>query len=87
MAARIDGDGLAPLRHGWIVFMQQEPTPPERLIGKLAMVTVRGKADPVVREIRRGSSAGLYTLLAWAGSPIEDVEISEARLVVSLSQS
>lgn len=86
IAARVDGDGLSPLRSGWIVYIEADPTPPERLVGKLAMVTVRGRADPVIREVRRGSAAGLYTLLAWAGAPLDDVEIVEAHLVAALAQ-
>lgn len=86
VAARIDGDGLSPLRAGWIVYFEAVARDPSTLSGKLAVVRLPGKPAPLVREIRRGSQAGLFTLLAWTGSPIEDVEVEAAHLVVSIAQ-
>lgn len=86
VAARVDGDGLHPVRAGWLVYFEEQATPPEKLIGKLAVVRVAGKAQQMIREIRRGSTAGLYTLMSWSAAPIDDVEIEEAHLVVSFTQ-
>lgn len=86
IAARVDGDGLHPVRAGWIVFFEEQATQPDKLIGKLAVVTVAGKPQQMIREIRKGSTAGLYTLLSWSAAPIEDVEVVEAHLVVSFTQ-
>lgn len=85
-AARIEGDGLHPLRAGWVVYYEREPRDPSALVGKLAVVLVDGKPAPMVREIRKGSQAGLYNLLSWSAAPMEDVSVDSAHLVVSIAQ-
>lgn len=85
-AARIDGDGLHPLRAGWIVYFESAGRDPSALVGKLAVVYLDGKPAPLVREIRKGSQAGLYTLLSWSAAPLEDVVVDTAHLVVSITQ-
>lgn len=86
VAARIDGDGLHPVPGGWLVFYEQRGREPAELLGKLAVVRVAGAKQSYVREIRRGSTAGLFTLAAWNASPIEDVEIESAHAVLSIAQ-
>lgn len=85
-AAVIEGDGLHPLRSGWLVYYNRIAVSPEELIGKLAVVIVPGKPQPMIREIARGSQRGLYTLRSWTGAPLEDVEVESAHLVVSICQ-
>lgn len=87
MAARVDGDGLHPIPAGWLVFYEAEPREPTALLGKLAVVTVRGQSQRMVRQVQRGGTAGLYTLLAWGAGPLTDVEVTEAHAVLSISQS
>lgn len=86
VAARVDGDGLHPIPTDWMVFFEANPRPPDRVIGKLCIVRVRGAQQPMIREVRRGSAPGLYTLLSWAASPLENVEVVEAHLVLSITQ-
>lgn len=86
VAAKVDGDGLHPVPADWHVFFEEESKPAEALIGKLAVVRLRGNPQPMIREIRRGSTAGLYTLLSWGAGPIDDAEIVEAHLILSISQ-
>ncbi|CAB5220215.1 HTH_XRE domain containing protein [uncultured Caudovirales phage] len=86
-AAIIDGDSLLPIPAGWVVFFQTATEAPETLIGKMAVVRFSGGGDkPIVRTIRRGTKAGLFTLHAFNGAILEDVEIVAAHLVVSFSQ-
>lgn len=86
VAARVDGDGLHPVRAGWLVYFEEQATPPEKLVGKLAVVRIAGKPQQMIREVRKGTTAGLYTLLSWSAAPIDDVEIESAHLVVSFTQ-
>ena len=86
-AAIIDGDSLLPIPSGWVVFFRTTSEAPEKLIGKMAVVRFSGGGDkPVVRTIRRGTSSGLFTLHAFNGGLLEDVEVVAAHAVVSFSQ-
>lgn len=85
IAARIDGDGLHPIPNGWTVFYEALERDPETLVGKLCVVKTP-TAPLQIREIRRGTQRGLYTLLAWSASPVEDVQVTAAHLVISISQ-
>jgi hypothetical protein len=86
VAARVDGDGLHPIPSDWLVFFEAADKPPEQLIGKLCVVKVRGQSQPLIREIRRGSTAGLYTLMAWGSGPMENAEIVAAHRIASIAQ-
>lgn len=86
VAARVDGDGLHPIPSGWIVFFEAAAKTPEEVIGKLCVVRVRGTQQPLIREVRRGATPGLYTLLSWSASPLEEVEVVEAHPVLAITQ-
>jgi len=85
VAARIDGDGLHPVPDGWLVYFEAEPRDPEALIGKLCVVQVAG-GQRLIREIRRGQNPGLYTLLSWTASPMEQAQVQAAHLIISIAQ-
>lgn len=52
-----------------------------------AIVRFSGGGDrPLIRTIRRGTKAGLFTLQAFNGALLEDVEVLAAHRVVSFSQ-
>lgn len=87
-AAQVDGDALLPIPAGWLVFFRTTTEKPENLVGHMAVVRFSGGGDaPVIRTIRRGSQAGLYTLQAFNGGLIEDVEVVAAHRVVSFAVS
>lgn len=86
VAARVDADGLHPLRAGWLVYFEAASREPSSLVGKLSVVFLPGRETPLIREIRKGSQAGLFTLLPWSGAPLEDVNVEYAHLVVSMTQ-
>lgn len=86
LAARIDGDGLHPIPGGWLVLYEAGTRPPSALLKKLAVVKVAGKPNMMVREIRRGSAAGLFTLIGWGSAAVEDIEVEEAHLILSIVQ-
>lgn len=85
VAARIDGDGLHPVPDGWMVYFEAQPRDPELLVGKLCVVQVAG-GQRLIREIRRGQNPGLYTLLSWSASPMEQAQIQAAHLIISIAQ-
>lgn len=85
VAARIDGDGLHPVPDGWMVYFEAQPRDPESLVGKLCVVQVAG-GQRLIREIRRGQNPGLYTLLSWTASPMEQAQVQAAHLIISIAQ-
>jgi transcriptional regulator with XRE-family HTH domain len=85
LAARIDGDGLHPVPGGWLVYFEALPRDAETLIGKLCVVQVAG-GQRLIREIRKGQNPGLYTLLSWSASPMENAQVQAAHLVISIAQ-
>lgn len=86
VAARIDGDGLHPIPSGWMVYFEAAAKSPEEVVGKLCVVRMRGAKQPMIREVRRGATPGLYTLLSWSAGPLEEVEVVEAHPVLSITQ-
>jgi len=87
-AAVVDGDGLAPIPDGWVVYFRDEASEPDRLEGKMATVRYSGGGDrPVVRVILRSQFEGLWTLKALDGSLTEDVKIVAAHEIVAFGQS
>lgn len=86
LAAKIDGDGLHPIPSGWYVFYEERPRTPSELVGKLAVVEVKGQSQRLVRQLQKGSTAGLYTLVAWSSGPLADVEVTAAHAVLSIAQ-
>lgn len=85
VAARSD-DALRPMPGSWFILFRKQPEDPERLIGQLCVVRTAQSAAPMIRELRRGSQRGLYTLQFWSAPTIEDVEIVAAHKIVTLSQ-
>lgn len=87
-AALIDGDGLHPIPSGWLVFFKTETEEPSGLIGQMAVVRYSGGGErPVIRTIRKGTETGTFTLQAFNGTLIEDVEIVAVHRIVGFSQS
>jgi transcriptional regulator with XRE-family HTH domain len=84
VAVEIRGDSLGALFDRWLVFYDEvrRPITPD-LVGKLCVV---GLADDrvLVKKVRRGSAAGLYTLISEREEPIRDVEIEWAAQVKNM---
>jgi len=85
-AAIIDGDSLYPVRSGWIVVYESDSSDPRKALGKLAVVTVSGRPQKMVREVLAGSQRDLYTLIGWSSAPIQDIQLDSVQLVVSIMQ-
>lgn len=86
-AAIIEGDGLLPIPSGWCVFFRTAAEQPEALLNQMAVVRFNGGGDrPFVRTIRRGGTDGLFTLQAFGGGLVEDVEIVAAHRIISFAK-
>jgi hypothetical protein len=69
------------------VFFEADTTVASDLVGALAVVRYSGGGDrPVIRTIRRGSEPGMFTLQAFSGALLENVEIRAAHRVVSFCE-
>ena len=86
VAATTNDEVLRPMPGEWSILFRKVPEDAETLLGKLCVVRTAGYASPMIREIRRGSRRGLYTLHFWSASPMEDVEVLAAHRIVSLTQ-
>lgn len=86
VAAITHDEVLRPMPGEWNVLFRRQPEDPEQLLGKLCVVRTPGHSGPLVRELRRGSRRGLYTLNFWSSAPMEDVEVLAAHRIVSLQQ-
>lgn len=86
VAAIANDEALRPMPGEWNVLFRRDPEDPEGLLGKLCVVRTTGAQGPLVRELRRGSRRGLYTLNFWTVAPLEDVEVLAAHRIVSLQQ-
>ena len=85
VAARVDGDGLRPLPSGWIVYFEKVGNNPLACLGELCVVEFEGSDESVVREVRRGSRPGVFTLLGWTNEPVEDVVVRSCHRVRALT--
>lgn len=84
VAARVRGESLGPLLHGWLVYFddRREPVTPDQ-IGELCVV---GLPDGrvVVKKLQPSRTAGLYHLLSNADAPMLDQEVQWAALVTAM---
>lgn len=86
-AVRVDSDSLYPIKAGY-VFVEAASCDPEAALGRAALIRYAGSTRAVLGNLRRGTKLGLYTIDPWSrAAPIEDVEVKEVNLFVSLSRS
>ena len=85
VAVEIRGDSLGPFFNGWFAFYRELRDPPTAdLLGTLCVV---GLPDGrvLIKKIIKGSDPDRFTLLAQAGSPIENVRILWAAKVLDIA--
>lgn len=84
VAARIKGDSMHPLRDGWLVFWyRSQQGVPEECLGSLCIVQVR-EGPTLLKDLRRGSRKGRYTLESWNAPPREDVQLEWASKIIDI---
>jgi phage repressor protein C with HTH and peptisase S24 domain len=81
VAAKIRGDSMYPLRDGWLVFWcKDQAGVPEECIGQLCVVQVKD-GPLLVKDLRKGSKKGLFSLESWNAPTREDVQLEWASKV------
>ena len=84
VAAKIRGDSMHPLRDGWLVFwVKDQDGVPENCLGSLCVVQIKN-GPTLLKDLRRGSKPGLYTLESWNAPPREDVEVDWASRIIDI---
>lgn len=84
VAAIIRGHSMHPLKAGWLVFWAKDQDGvPEDCLGALCIVQVRN-GPTLVKDLRRGSKPGLYTLESWNAPPREDVDVEWASRIIDI---
>jgi transcriptional regulator with XRE-family HTH domain len=84
LAARIQGNSMHPMKDGWIIFWNKDDKGvPESSIGQLCVVTLPDGRQ-LVKELYRGSRAGLYNLASWNAPMIVDVAVATAARVIAI---
>lgn len=82
---KVRGDWLLPFKDGWTLFCDRDPQGvPEACINQLCLVQLADSGRKFIKEVRRGSAPGLYTLISWRTSPIENVKLDWALLIVDI---
>jgi hypothetical protein len=72
---------MHPLKEGWLVFWSKDQDGvPEDCLGQLCVVQEAGGAM-WLKDLRKGSKKGLYTLESWNGPTREDVHLEWASRV------
>jgi hypothetical protein len=86
VAVEIRGESLGTVFNRWIVFYDNihRPVAPE-LIGELCVL---GLTDGriLIKQLQRGKSKGLFTLISSNDKPIQDVEVEWAARVDSIAR-
>lgn len=88
VALRVRGNSMRPaLRDGWLIFYRKEQDGvPEDCLNQVCVVAL-ADGRLMVKELRRGSSRGLYDLHAWnaTSEPLEDQKVDWAAKVLSFT--
>jgi len=86
IAAIASGDTLRPMPGEWSILFRRQSEDPDGLLGKLCIVRIANSAQPMIREIRRGTRRGIYHLSYWSAAPIEDATLAASHLIISMTQ-
>jgi len=83
-ALRVTGNSFRPIKDGWLAYYHQAEGVADDAIGELCVVEL-ASGERLVKDIRRGSKPGLYTLLSWNANvdPLEDQVVKSASVILS----
>lgn len=85
VAVEVRGDSLGPFFDRALIFYDERYEPfDDSLLGQLCVVGLRD-GQVLVKQVRRGSVQGRFTLYGQFGSPIEDAEIAWAAPVLTVT--
>ena len=84
VALVIRGDSQHPLQDGWVVLYSRDAEGvPDVAIGRLCVVKVHD-GPTLLKTVRQGRSARLYTLESWNAPTREDVRLDWASPVIEI---
>lgn len=85
VAVEVRGDSLGPFFDRALIFYDERFEPfDDSLLGQLCVVGLRD-GQVLVKQVRRGSAPGRFTLYGQFGSPVEDAEIIWAAPVLTVT--
>ena len=89
VALIIRGNSMYPIKDGYkICYTKQHEGVTEDCLGELCVcqtITEDGQLGAIyVKELRRGTDAGRFTLISWNADPIENVQLSWAARVTAI---
>lgn len=77
-ALEVREGALFPIEDGWLLFYAELDGIAPDAIGHLCVVREHPAKPLVIRHLRRGARAGLYTLFAANAAPLENVDVMAA---------
>lgn len=84
VAVEIRGDSMPPIGDGWLAFYSRDPEPDTAaVVGKLCIVKV-ADGRTLLKQVRRGPTAGHFNLLSTNAPMIEDVALEWAAPVKAI---
>lgn len=84
VAAIIRGDSMHPLRDGWLIFWaKNQDGVPDVCLGQLCVCQVKD-GPMLVKEVRRGSRNGLFSLISWNAPPRDDARLDWASPIIDI---
>lgn len=84
VAVEVTGTSMHPIAEGWLLFYRRDVYGvPEECINKLCVCQIQD-GPTYVKEVRRGTTDGTFTLTSWNAPPIENVELAWAAKVLDI---
>tara|TARA_R110002110_G_scaffold64634_2_gene178548 strand:- start:6882 stop:7484 length:603 start_codon:yes stop_codon:yes gene_type:complete len=85
VAVRIRGDSMYPFEEGWVlVYRRERDGVPSACINQLCVCAVAHDGPVLIKRLRKGSKAKLFTLESWNAAPREDLELEWAAPVIAI---
>lgn len=83
-ALKVTGNAFRPIRDGWIAYYHQASDVADEVMGELCVIEL-ASGERLLKEIRRGSEPGRYTLLSWNSlvDPLENQDVKSASVILS----
>jgi repressor LexA len=87
VAVKARGESMEPVyRDGYLLYFRRDGRHPDELVGEDCIIQVRG-GPAYVKTLRRGSEPGRFTLEAYGGPAIENVEVEWASPILWVKRS
>jgi transcriptional regulator with XRE-family HTH domain len=78
VALQVKGDALLPIQDGWLLFYSRTRSTAPDALGQLCVVKIAGGGPTVLKQVRRGYTAGRFNLIGVNSGMIEDAPLEWA---------